>query len=137
MSAATPGWLFIPAPTRDSFAIPASTLNPSAPISRASASNTPSSRGRSASGAVNDMSVVPSRETFCTIMSTLIASAAIALKIEAATPGRSGTSSIVTFASSVSRAAPEIITPSIGPPSSRTHVPGASPNEGRTWSCTP
>jgi hypothetical protein len=117
--------------------MPSSTLNPSAPMSRASAPSTVSSRGRSASGAVKDMSVVPSCDTFCTIMSTLIASAASALKIDAATPGRSGTSSIVTLASSASSAVPEISTPSIWSPSSRTHVPSRSSKAERTWSRTP
>src|SRR5207247_778099 len=60
MSAATPGWDFIPAPTSETFAMASSTLNPSAPMSRASAPSTDRRRGRSASGAVNDMSVVPS-----------------------------------------------------------------------------
>src|SRR5262249_11792892 len=57
MSAATPGCVFMPAPTSESLAIPSSMLNPTAPMSRASASSTASSRGKSASGAVNDMSV--------------------------------------------------------------------------------
>jgi hypothetical protein len=45
------------------------------------------------------MSVEPSLETFCTIVSTLIASSATARNTAAAMPGRSGTSSRVIFAS--------------------------------------
>ena len=50
---------------------------------------------------VKVMSVVaPSAETFCTIMSTLIALSASGPKIAAATPGRSATRSTVILASS-------------------------------------
>ena len=66
-------------------------------------------------------------------MSTLIPSAATALKIDAAMPGRSGTSSSVTLASSTSRATPEMRACSIlGSSSSTTHVPSPSLNEERT-----
>src|ERR671910_558373 len=64
-------------------------------------SSTASRRCRSARGIVKLRSVRPSCETFCTIMSTWMPSAATALKIAAAMPGRSGTSSRVTFASAV------------------------------------
>ena len=138
MSAATPGCDFIPAPTSESFAMSSSIVNRSAPTSAVSDSSADRSRWRSARGAVNDRSVVSSCDTFCTIMSTLTPSAAIALKTRAATPGRSGTSSIVTFASSASSAIPLISTPSISSSLlSRTQVPAASSNADRTWILTP
>ena len=71
-------------------------------------------------------------------MSTLMPSSATARNTVAATPGRSGTSSSVTFASSVSIATPEIMACSISLSSiSWTHVPGSSEKDERTWSRTP
>ena len=66
---------------------------------RRSSPCTPSARERSARGTVNEMSVWPAVETFCTIMSTLTPASASARNHVAATPGRSGTCSIVTLAS--------------------------------------
>ena len=83
------------------------------------------SLGRSSRGAVNEMSVDPPCATFCTIMSMLISSPATAPNRAAATPGRSGTPSIVTFASVVSRATPEMIAFSIRASSWMTQVPGS------------
>ncbi len=59
-------------------------------------------RARSTSSTPQEkvMSVVPSVPMFCTIMSTLIPPSASGPKIEAATPGRSGTLTRVTLASS-------------------------------------
>src|SRR6266542_6488958 len=94
-------------------------------------------RGRSSRGAVKDTSVRSRWETFCTIMSTFTPSSARARKIAAATPGRSGTPSMVTFASESSAATPEMIACSIRTSSSVTHVPASSPNEDRTWIVTP
>ena len=51
----------------------------------------------------------------------------------AATPGRSGTCSIVIFASETSCVTPEMIACSIDWPSSVTHVPGAQVKLERTW----
>jgi hypothetical protein len=108
MSAATPGLLLIPAPTSESLAIASSVSNRRAPTSATMLSSTAFTRGTSARGIVKLRSVRPSCEMFCTIMSTWIPSAATALKIDAAMPGRSGTSSRVTLASSTSRATPRI-----------------------------
>ena len=87
MSAATPGFDLIPAPTSESLAMPSSVSYRTAPTSVTIPESTASTRGRSARGSVNERSVRPSWETFCTIMSTWIPSAAIALKIAAAIPG--------------------------------------------------
>ena len=135
--AATPGLLFIPAPTSDTLAISSSTVNPEPPTSCTTFSMTVRAWGTSALGSVNDRSVVPSRDTFWTIMSTLIASSAMARKMLAATPGRSGTSASVIFASDSSWATPEMIACSIRSSSSVIHVPDSSENEERTWTFTP
>ena len=83
------------------------------------------------------MSVWPAVDTFCTIMSTLIPASASVRNTLAATPGRSGTCSIVIFASEMSWVTPEMIACSIGSPSSVTHVPGAQVKLERTWIFTP
>ena len=64
-------------------------------------SSTRSALPTSPDGTVKVMSVVlPSSETFWTIMSTLMPASASGEKIEAATPGRSGTRTSVILASS-------------------------------------
>ena len=89
-------------------------------------------------GTVNEMSVWPAVDTFCTIMSTLTPASARSRKTVAATPGRSGTCSIVIFASEMSCVTPEMIACSIDSVvsigSSVTHVPGAHVKLERT--CT-
>ena len=54
---------------------------------------------RSVFGSVNEMSVVPCADTFCTIMSMFTPASASARKTRAAMPGVSGTETIVAFAS--------------------------------------
>ena len=99
-------------------------------------------RAASARGTVNEMSVWPAVETFCTIMSTFTPASARSRKTVAATPGRSGTCSIVTFASDVSCVTPEMIAcsidsvASIDASSSVTQVPGAQVKLERTWTLT-
>ena len=66
---------------------------------RRSSPCTTRARERSVRGTVNEMSVWPAVDTFCTIMSTLTPASASARNNVAATPGRSGTCSIVTLAS--------------------------------------
>ena len=68
-----------------------------------------SARRISVFGSVNEMSVCPSAETFWTIMSTFTPTSASVRKTRAAIPGRSGTPRIVTSASEVSCAIPEMI----------------------------
>ena len=71
--------------------------------------STSSARPISDFGSVNEMSVCPSAETFWTIMSTFTPTSASVRKTRAAIPGRSGTPRIVTSASEVSCAMPEMI----------------------------
>ena len=87
------------------------------------------------------MSVRPvaAAETFCTIMSMLMAAPAMTRKILAASPTLSGTPTTVIFASPRSCATPEMIACSI-PPSSVscrgmpvTQVPSLLLNDDRTW----
>src|SRR6476661_9877354 len=92
--------------------------------------------GRSERGTVKEMSVCPAVETFCTIMSTLTPSSASARNTDAATPGRSGTCSIVIFASDTSWVTPEMIAASIKGTSSTTQVPGAQVKLDRTCNGT-
>ena len=91
------------------------------------------------------MSVRPvaTAETFCTIMSMLMPASAMALKIFAASPTRSGTPTTVIFASLRSCATPEMIACSM-PASSdlsfacpMTHVPFRLVKDDRTWMGTP
>ena len=82
------------------------------------------------------MSVWPAVETFCTIMSTLTLASARSRNTVAATPGRSGTCSIVTFASDESCVTPEMIACSIDSIEGSSfviHVPGAQLKLERTW----
>ncbi len=69
-------------------------------------------------------------------MSTLTALSARARKTTAATPGRSGTAVIVTFASETLLVTAETMGCSIDGSSSVTHVPGSQVNEERTWTGT-
>ena len=82
------------------------------------------------------MSVRPSSEMFCTIMSTFTPASASGPKIEAATPGRSATPSSVTFASSRWNATPLTTLLSMMSSSSHTSVPGPSSNDDSTLSRT-
>ena len=95
--AATPGLVFMPAPTNDTFAISASCVTPLAPISFATRETMSSATFMSAFGIVNEMSVRPSFEVFCTIMSTLTFALASPSNNAAEIPGRSGTPTTVTF----------------------------------------
>ena len=63
----------------------------------------------SADGIVKLMSVAPSVDVFCTIMSTLTLAAASGSNSAAEIPGRSGTPSTVTFDSLTSVTTPEMI----------------------------
>jgi hypothetical protein len=139
MSAATPGWLFMPAPISDTFAMSGSFVKPVAPISLAVCLRIRSALTRSSFGSVNETSVWPCSETFCTIMSMFTPASESARKIRAATPGRSGTPSTVTFASEVSWMTPEMIAfSSIGSSSSpRIHVPSSPVKVERTCTETP
>ena len=84
------------------------------------------------------MSVVPLADTFCTIMSTFTPASASARKTRAATPGVSGTATIVAFASDASWVTPDTIAfSSTRSPSSAILVPSLSENDARTWSATP
>ncbi len=134
--AATPGCERMPAPTSDTFPISGSAVHPSAPISAAMRSSTCSERDRSSFGRVKVWSVRPSSDTFCTIMSTLMASPASAPNTLAATPGRSGTRRIRIIASDVSWTTPETIAFSIRSSPSWTYVPGSPWNDERTCSTT-
>ena len=135
--AATPGFDRIPAPTSETRPIPGSLLTPLASVSFTTFSITDIARVSSSFGTVNEMSVWPAEDTFCTIMSTLTSSSARARNTEAAIPGRSGTCSIVTLASDVSCVTPEMIACSIVGSSSRTQVPGSQLKLERTWTGTP
>ena len=64
MSAATPGWVFIPAPTSEIFAMSASVADASRADGRAISAKIGSARGRSSFGSVKEMSVCPSSDTF-------------------------------------------------------------------------
>ena len=94
---------------------------------------------RRRAGRVNEMSVWPAVDTFCTIMSTLIPASASVAEHVAATPGRSGTCSIVIFASDdVVRDTGDdrLLHRCHRGSSSVTHVPGAQVKLERTCTCT-
>ncbi|CAB4845684.1 unannotated protein [freshwater metagenome] len=93
--------------------------------------------GPSLFGRVKEMSVKPvaAAETFCTIMSILMSASAMDWKIRAATPVRSGTPTIVIFASLLSCAMPAMIACSMVPPSGwflTTQVPSLVEKDDRT-----
>ena len=79
----------------------------------------------------------PAADTFWTIMSMWMPASASGRKTRPAIPGRSGTPRIVTFASPVSLAIPEMIACSSTSSSFTTQVPSASANDERTWIGTP
>jgi hypothetical protein len=81
-----PGLLLIPAPINETLAIPRSDARPRASIRGTTPAKILSAHFNSSSGSVNEMSVWPASETFCTIMSTLMPASASGRKIAAATP---------------------------------------------------
>ena len=91
---------------------------------------------RSSRGTVNEMSVVPWCEVFCTMTSTLIARSASPRNNEAAMPGWSGTPVMVILASDVSLVTAETMGCSMDGSSSLTMVPGSHVKLERTWSGT-
>ena len=80
----------MPTPTSETRATSASAATPDAPSSSAWVCDVSTATGEVGVGTVNEMSVVPCADVFCTIMSTLIDLSASARKSRAATPGRSG-----------------------------------------------
>jgi len=138
MSAATPGWLFIPAPISEIFAIASSGSQRRAPISPQTRSRIGRAVGTSVFGSVKEIAASPSCDAFCTIMSMLTPARASSRNTCAATPGRSGTPTIDTFASEVSWVTPETIAfSSTRASSSPIHVPSPSTNVERTRRGTP
>ena len=128
---ATPAWLRMPTPITEILATLVSDLISANLRSALAFSRRSTARARSARGTVKVMSVeLPSSETFCTIMSTLMLAPASGPKIAAATPGRSATRVTVILASSLEKAMP--LTTDFSNPwdmissSSTTSVPGRS-----------
>ena len=103
-----------------------------APSLRATGSRIRRAFGRSVRVTVKLMSVVPPWLTFWTITSTLTPASASGAKIACATPGRSGTSTIVTFATFRSWARPRTLFRCSTNGSSLIRVPGASSKLLRT-----
>ena len=81
--------------------------------------------------------MVPCREVFCTIMSTLTCRSASPRNSRAASPGRSGTPMTVTLASVTSWVTAVTIACSMVSSSSTTQVPGSQVKLERTCSGTP
>src|SRR4051794_35848337 len=133
--AATPGCVFIPAPTIETLPI-ASSLSTSP---RPSAWSVIVAVCRSSRGTVNDISAREPSDfgSFCTIMSTLTLASASALAIRPATPGVSGTPTSVTRASPVEWVTAVIEGCSTVTSSPTTTVPGASSKLERQWMRTP
>src|SRR5213594_247149 len=100
MRDAMPACVRIPMPTIDTLATSSWPVTPCAPISRAVASRSPFACSKSPRGTVKVRSVVPSALAFWMIMSTTMLARAIGPKTRAARPGRSGTRSTVSLASS-------------------------------------
>src|SRR6266571_1441873 len=100
MRDAMPACVRIPMPTIDTLATSTLPATPCAPISRAVASRSPFACSKSPRGTVKVRSVVPSALAFWMIMSTTMLARAIGPKTRAASPGRSGTRSTVSLASS-------------------------------------
>ncbi len=91
----------MPMPTTDTLATSAEWLSSWKPTLSLTPFKTSIALRRSLRATVKVMlALVPSEETFCTIMSTLISASARGPKIEAETPGWSFTCRIETFASS-------------------------------------
>ena len=126
----------MPTPISDTRATSSSLTTPVAPSSGTSASHTSVLAARSDSGMVNEMSVVPCSEMFCTIMSTLMFRSARPRKSRAARPGLSGTPVTVTLASDRSWVTAVTTACSMDGSSSSTHVPGSQVKLERTWSGT-
>ena len=126
----------MPAPTSDTLAMSPSWVTPPAPIWAATSLTTFSATAMSALGIVKEMSVVPSFEVFCTIMSTLMFDAASGSNSAAETPGRSGTALTVTLASDTSWTTAEMIGSSMFGSSLVTQVPGSQVKLERTWRAT-
>ena len=116
----------MPMPTTDSFAMLSLYCTSPAPIFLATSLAVFNVFFRSFSGTVKDMSVYPVRLMFCIIMSMLIFASAIFLKMRAAMPGLSGTSHMVTFASSLFTVTPLTTISSIVLTSSEIIVPSLS-----------
>ena len=123
----------MPAPMSETLAMSGSKAMPRAPIVSRNCGRIGSAAFMSALGSVNEMSVAPSAETFCTIMSMFTPASASARNSRAATPGRSGTLRTVAFASEVSCVTPDTIAfSSTSSPSSPIHVPSLSLKADRT-----
>ena len=131
--AAMPGLVFMPAPTRLILEMLALWFTPTAPISAATRATICSATAMSAFGIVKLMSVVPSFEVFCTIMSTFTLASASGSNNAAEIPGRSGTPITVTLASLVSVTTPETMGSSMPGSFELTHVPGSHVKLERTW----
>src|SRR5437870_902462 len=100
MRDAMPACVRIPMPTIDTLATSSWPATPCAQISRAVASRSPFALSKSPRDTVKVRSVVPSALAFWMIMSTTMLARAIGPKTRAASPGRSGTRSTVSLASS-------------------------------------
>src|SRR6266446_2403846 len=100
MRDAMPACVRMPMPTIDTLATSSWPATPCAPISRAVASRSPFALSKSPRDTVKVRSVVPSALAFWMIMSTTMLARAIGPKTRAASPGRSGTRSTVSLASS-------------------------------------
>src|SRR5213593_21147 len=100
MRDAMPACVRIPMPTIDTLATSSWPATPCAPISRAVASRSPFALSKSPRDTVKVRPVVPSALAFWMIMSTTMLARAIGPKTRAASPGRSGTRSTVSLASS-------------------------------------
>src|SRR5438552_3300888 len=100
MRDAMPACVRMPMPTIDTLATSSWPATPCAPISRAVASRSPFAWSKSPRDTVKVRSVVPSALAFWMIMSTTMLARAIGPKTRAASPGRSGTRSTVSLASS-------------------------------------
>ena len=115
----------MPAPTSDTRATSASAADPRGAQLVGMGLRRLDATARSAVGTVNEMSVVPCADVFCTIMSTLIDLSASARNSLAATPGRSGTPLTVTLASDASWVTAVTTASSMFASSSTTQVPGS------------
>src|SRR5437773_1926957 len=100
MRDAMPACVRMPMPTIDTLATSVWPATPWAPMSFAVASTSALAWSKSPRGTVKVRSVVPSALAFWMIMSTTMLARAIGPKTRAASPGRSGTRSTVSLASS-------------------------------------
>src|SRR4051812_21051835 len=136
--AATPGWLFMPAPTIETLPMEGSVWT-SANAWPVSGSSVARAARRSSTGTVKEISARASEETgsFWTIMSTFTLASASAPKIRPASPGTSGTPTSVTRASSVEWVTAVMSGCSIVSSSLTIDVPGRSSNDERQCMRTP